>query len=198
MSFFHAVVSFVATYRYPFAFFSVVVEGPIAMVGSGMLYRLGQFDFLPLYIALVSGDLVADMFWYSVGRYAAEPFIRRFGRFFGVTKDVFEKMEEVFRKHDTKILFISKLTMGFGFALATLVAAGAVRVPFKKYFILNLFGGFIWTGFLIFVGFFFGQLYSQIADSFKVAFLGVVALIAVVLFSAFISIVRGKYGNSRL
>ena len=63
-----------------------------------------------------------------------------------------DKIEVFFHKHQDKILFISKITMGFGFAVATLFTAGLVKIPFKKYAMFNFLGGFVWTGFLLAVG----------------------------------------------
>jgi membrane protein DedA with SNARE-associated domain len=138
-------LGFVGIYRYPLVFATVLVQGPVVMMGTGLLLRLDQFSFWPLYFTLLTADFVGDIIWYFIGRNAAEPFVRRFGHIFGVTHAVFEKMEDLFKRHDTKILFISKITMGFGFALATLMAAGATHVPLKKYLIFNLLGGFIWV-----------------------------------------------------
>ncbi|MEK7575252.1 MAG: DedA family protein [Patescibacteria group bacterium] len=189
-AFFSSIIYFIGAYRYPVAFLGSLIEGPLAMVGGGMLVRLGEFDFIPLYLTLLLGDLTADILWYFVGRKAANPFIKRFGKFFGITQVAFEKMERVFLKHDTKILFISKVTMGLGFALATLMAAGAVKVPFKKFFILNAAGGVVWVAFLISVGYFFGDVYLKIADSFKVIFVGAAALSVIALMYGFVSYIR--------
>lgn len=184
---------FLAGYRYPLVFLAVLVQGPVIMMGSGILLRLGEFSFLPLYFTLLIADLVGDIIWYFIGRNAAEPFLRRFGYTFGVTREVFLKMGDVFRRHDIKILFISKITMGFGFALTTLMAAGAARVPFKKYLLLNFLGGFIWTGFLLALGFFFGHLYSFVADGFEVAFIGATVVILIAIFYGLMSFIRRKY-----
>lgn len=188
-------ISAVGVYRYPLIFLGAIVEGPVLMMASGFLLRLGIFSLLPLYFSLLFGDFFADVIWYWIGRKAAEPFLRRFGHMFGVTREIFLKMENLFRKHDTKILFISKITMGFGFALATLMAAGAVRVPFKKYLLLNLFGGFIWTGLLISAGYFFGNVYVMIDAGFQWMF--IVAVLVAVIFAlrGFMLFIRGKYGK---
>jgi membrane protein DedA with SNARE-associated domain len=54
------------------------------------------------------------------------------------------------------------MTTGFGFAVVTLTTAGIVRVPMKDFIIINLIGGFFWTGFLLTIGYFFGHFYTQI------------------------------------
>lgn len=75
-------------------------------------------------------------------------------------------------------LVISKLTMGFGLALATLTVAGMLRVPFWRYAVINLVCGFIWTLFLFGVGYFFGNVYELIPGYLKIVF-------AVLSFAAF-------------
>jgi len=182
-----------AVYKYPLVFLGTIVEGPIMMVASGLLFRLGNFNFIYLYITLLAGDLFADILWYGIGRKAAEPFLRRFGHIFGVTQGVFERMEGIFRRNDTKILFVSKITMGFGFAIATVMAAGAMRVPFKKFITFNILGGFIWTAMLISVGYFLGGFYGYIADGFQWAFIVAVSVVAIAALYGFISFVRRKY-----
>lgn len=157
-------------YKYLIAFPLAIIEGPIIMVACGFLLRLGAFSFWPIYLALMLGDFVADIGWYFVGYYGARKFADRWGKYFSITPESLEKLETLFHHHQSKILFISKITMGFGFALATLIAAGMARVPLKKYALFNFLGGFVWTALLIGTGYFFGHLYTLIDKSFKVAF----------------------------
>lgn len=165
--------------KYAIVFILCIVEGPVVMITSGFLYRLGQFDLVPLYFALMGGDFVADIGWYGVGRFGAQPVLRRFGKFLNITPEIIEKIEKRFKTYQNKILFISKITMGFGFALATLIVAGMLRVEFKKYVLLNLFGGFIWTALLLLVGFFFGHLYATLVGPLKIIFIFIAALVVI-------------------
>ena len=174
-----SIVGWLLAYRYVIVYPLAVVEGPILSMISGFLVRTGFFDFWPIYILLMAGDLTGDILWYLVGRHGARPLIERYGRFLSITEANVEKMEGHFHKHQMKILFISKLTTGFGFAIATLIAAGAVHVPFKKYLTINFFGQFIWTGALLAVGFFFGNLYTLVDKSLRWAF--IVALVIICL-----------------
>lgn len=166
-------------FKYPLVFLLAIVEGPMVMVASGMLYRLGAFNFLPIYFTLILGDFAADLGWYFVGKYGARKFIDKWGRYFSMTPEIVERLEKLFEQHHDKILFISKITMGFGFALATLMAAGMARVPLKRYALYNFLGGFVWTGILMSIGYFFGQIYSILDKGFRAAF--VVFLIVFVL-----------------
>jgi membrane protein DedA with SNARE-associated domain len=164
-------------YSYPIAYPLTIIEGPIVMLISGFLIRLGLLDFWPLYPILMAGDLTGDIVWYSIGRHGARKVIDRWGKFFNLTQENVERSEKFFHEHQVKILFISKITMGFGFALATLVAAGAVKVPFKKYILTNFLGQFIWTAFLVGIGYFLGNLYVVINNGLRWAFLGAAIVI---------------------
>lgn len=180
-------------YKYFIAFPLAIIEGPIVMVACGFLLRLGAFSFWPIYLALMLGDLLADIVWYFVGYHGARKFAVRWGKYFSITPESLEKLEVLFNNHQIKILFISKITMGFGFALATLVAAGMAKVPFKKYLLFNFLGGFVWTAMLIGAGYFFGHLYTLIDKSFKVAF---VVFLSVMVVTALYG--AGKYFKTHL
>jgi membrane protein DedA with SNARE-associated domain len=180
------------TLKYLVVFLLSFVEGPIAMVASAMFYRLGAFSFFPLYFTLVLGDFTSDIGWYFVGKYGARKFVDRWGKYFSITPEAVEKLEKLFEKHDDKILFISKITMGFGFALATLMAAGMAKVPLKRYAFYNFVGGFIWTGILMSVGYFFGHVYTLLDKGFKTAFL---VFVVVFVLAAFYGL--GKYFKGR-
>jgi membrane protein DedA with SNARE-associated domain len=180
MGFVQHILDFLSFSRYAVVFVLCIVEGPVVMITSGFLYRLGQFELLPLYFSMVAGDFVADVVWYAVGRFGAWPLINRYGKYFSITPEIIHKIEKRFKTYQNKILFISKITMGFGFALATLIVAGLLRVDFKKYVLLNFLGGFIWTGLLLAVGYFFGNVYTALAGPAKIVF--VCALVVVIIF----------------
>lgn len=168
--FFHNIVAWLESSKYILLFIGTIFEGPIVMMASGFLYKLGTFSFFPMYLALVFGDFVADILWYCLGRYGTRNAIYKYGHFVGVTPETIEKVENKFIKFHQKILIISKLTMGLGFAAVILVVAGMFKVPFKNYVILNLIGGFIWTALLITVGFFMGNIFLLIPEKLKIAF----------------------------
>ena len=168
-------------YKYALLFPIAIVEGPIIMFLAGTLYHLGYLAFWPSYLVLILGDLVGDVLWYGFGYLAGKRIINRFDAYLGVTESVFNKIENLFRRHQNKIIFINKITMGFGFTIATLVAAGAARTSFKNFTLLNLLGGFIWTGFLMVLGYYFGFLYKALDKDFQilsVVFVGVLLLAA--------------------
>ncbi|NDB60991.1 DedA family protein [bacterium] len=169
------------------------IEGPILAMLFGVLIKLGYFDFLPIYTTLVIGDLIGDSVWYSIGRRFGHRFVGRFGKYFNVDDYKIEKVDKVFHKYKHYILFISKISNGFGLSLVTLITAGMVRIPFWKYLSVNLAGQFIWSGMLIGVGYFFSNLYIQV-DTWM-SRVGVVVLFVVVVY---LFLQYGKYVKKKI
>ncbi len=163
--------------KYGLVFVAAFFEGPVVMMTAGFLFHLRQLKFLPMYAALVGGDFAADIMWYGVGYLGARNIIVKYGKFFKMTPQTIDFLEKKFKKHESKVLFISKLTMGLGLAVPILIVAGMLRVSFKKYIIFNLLGGLLWTLFLVIVGSIFGNVYNLIPESFKtVAVVGIIIL----------------------
>ena len=169
--------------HYPVLVYAVIVvvsyvEGPILAVACGVLYRLGFFHIVPVYLALMFGDLIGDCFWYFMGYRYGHRFIRRFGRFVNIHEKDINRVEHIFRMYSNWILIISKLTMGLGFALVTLFTAGLSKIPFRQYLTLNVVGQFFWTTFLLVIGYAFGHMYVSFNNIFARIFL--VSLIVIV------------------
>lgn len=137
-------------------------EGPIVSLILGVLLRFDYLYFLPSYGALIVGDMIGDTAWYFIGRAYGHRFISRFGRAFNITEERIEQMTRVFYKYKKRVLFISKVSNGFGLSLITLMTAGMIRIPFMSYLGVNFLGQFIWTGTLLAVGYFFSNAFISI------------------------------------
>ena len=185
-------LTWLSAYKYAFIFPLTFIQGPLAMVAGGFLLRQGYFEFLPLYATLVAGDFIAEIGWYWVGFYGARPLVIRYGRFIGLAPKLFEKLEGLFKRYTARILIISKLTMGFGFALVTLITAGASKIPFRQYVLFNLIGGFFWTALLLSVGYFFGHLYLLIEKGFRLTALFAFIVLSLLILWGFQNYVRKR------
>ncbi|MFA6338662.1 MAG: VTT domain-containing protein [Candidatus Paceibacterota bacterium] len=185
-------LAFAEQYKYIFIFLGAIIEGPILMVATGFFLKLGVFSLIPLYIALVLGDIVADIGWYYIGYFFAEPILRKHGTFFGVTPELFEKTKDRLRRHRAPVLLISKISIGFGFALATLVAAGVTKIPIRFFVIINAIGEIFLVAMLMSIGYFFGHFYSNISNGFNIALIAGVGLFLLILAYGYSNYIRSK------
>ncbi len=140
------------------------VEGPWMALVCGVLIEIGDLRFLPVYTALMLGDLIGDAGWYGIGRRYGHRFVERYGRYVNITEDGVERMTRLFHRYKDSVLFLSKVTNGFGFSLVTLMTAGMVRIPFARYMLVNLLGQLVWTGLLLGVGYFFSHLLATVEN----------------------------------
>lgn len=178
----HGLISLINSSKYAILFFGSYTEGTLVMISAGLLWHEGLLAFTPAYIALIIGDILSDCTWYFVGYFGARPFIKRWGYLVNVDEAKIDRIEMRFKKHQTTILLGSKLTLGFGLMIATLLTAGILRVPIKKFIIVNLFGGFVWIFGLMLLGYYFGDVFSLIPGKYKIA------LVIVLLGAAFFAI----------
>jgi len=185
---------------HPFEVYFVIVllalaEGPYLSLILGGLLSAGYFSFIPLYFSLMFGDLLGDIVWYYLGFQYGHRFVNRFGKYFDITEKHIEKVKEKFHQHKNPILFLSKITNGFGFAIVVLFTAGLTRIPFPRYMSLNVLGQTIWSGLLIGVGYFFGNLYVRISTITGKLLLISVAIIIIILIARFVRNYRKRVDN---
>jgi membrane protein DedA with SNARE-associated domain len=179
--------SSLGVFKYALLFIAAFFEGPVIMTATGFLLHFGQFNFLAAYLALVFGDLAGDFAWYAIGYFAGEKIIKKFGKYISLEEKIIDRINRLYQKHQGKIIILSKVTMGFGFSLATLTSAGMTRMPLKKFGLYNFFGGLIWVGLLMFLGYSLGSAYVRINEGFRTLF----------IISSTIAVVSALYGFQR-
>lgn len=173
----------VATYTYLIIAPAALLFGPPISLISGVLLRLDVITLIPTVLALAAGELGADVIWYWVGRRYGDTFVKRYGKYFGITDGSIAYAKDLFQQHHDIIIFTSKLTAGLGFAMVILFTAGLSRVPFRRYMMLNIAGQFLWSSGLLSIGYFLGHIYLKVENTFeKMALFALFALILASLF----------------
>ena len=147
-------------YKYFILFPIAVIEGPIVTVIAGFLSSLGHMDFLTAYAVIIFGDIAGDIIHYVIGYWGGESFIKKWGKYFGVSPERVLHLEKHFDNHGVKTLFIGKLAHGIGGIF--LFAAGMARMSFLKFTATNLLAILIKSLALLIVGFYFGQALTRI------------------------------------
>jgi len=172
-----SLITFLEGSKYFLIFTGCYIEGPAVMIATGVLWHLDIVSFWPAYVALLLGDLLADIMWYLIGYHAGRPFIARYGHWFNLTTSTIDKAEHHFHRHHTKILAFSKLTMGFGLAVPLLTVAGMLHVRFSRFVTINAIGGAIIVLVTMIVGYYFGNVLATIPENFRIAAIAAAALI---------------------
>ncbi|MDB5245532.1 MAG: hypothetical protein JWN90_637 [Parcubacteria group bacterium] len=180
--------------KYGLLLVAAVLEGPIVFFLAGLLIHLGVLDLVPAFISLMIGDLIGDTIYYVIGYRYGHTFIKKFGKYVNVTEEKVQKASMIFKTHHEKILLISKITNGFGLAVAVLITAGMTRLRFIRFFVFNFLGELVWASLLIGAGYYFGTWYSQVNTWIGRAGIGFALIVAVVVFIQFGRYVSMKSG----
>jgi membrane protein DedA with SNARE-associated domain len=132
-----------------------IVEGPIVTVLAGALAAAGLLDAIAVYTIVVLGDLIGDSVCYAVGRWGSVQLVRYGGRYLKLTPDRMAQLGAQFVDHGRKTLAIGKLTHSIGGLV--LIAAGAARMPFIEFLLVNLVATLPKSLVLLFIGYFVGH-----------------------------------------
>jgi membrane protein DedA with SNARE-associated domain len=154
------IIILLIAHKYLFLFPFTVIEGPIVTVIAGFLSSLGYFNVFIAYGIIVIGDVAGDCLYYALGHYGGQRFVERWGRFFRVTRENVEKLENHFRNHSGKTLIIGKFTHAIGGVV--LVAAGMAKMSLWKFIWYNFIATLPKSLILLLIGFYFGETYNKI------------------------------------
>jgi membrane protein DedA with SNARE-associated domain len=130
----------------------VAVEGPIATLLGAAAASAGVMRPWLVFLAASAGNLTADILWYSIGYLGKLDWFWRFGQRLGISHAQLERLQHMMRKHAAKILFFAKLSMSL--MIPSLIAAGLVKAPWRRWFPAVFSGEVIWTGALVLIGFY--------------------------------------------
>lgn len=121
---------------------------------------------LLLYIAAIFGDTVN----YQIGHLLREKVQKREKIPLIKTENI-DKAQEFLRRHGGKTITIARFIPIIR-TFAPFVA-GAGRMPYHKFLIYNIIGGFAWVSLMFGIGYFFGNI-SFVKDHFSMVIVGIV------------------------
>jgi membrane protein DedA with SNARE-associated domain len=130
----------------------VMVEGPIATLLGAAAASAGLMRPGLVFCAAAAGNLTADTLWYGLGYAGKIEWMLRFGDRLGISQYHLERLQKNMHEHAAKVLFLAKLSVSL--VIPSLIAAGLVKAPWKKWFPAVFTAEIIWTGALVLIGYY--------------------------------------------
>lgn len=175
-------IALILTYKYPLLIPLAIIEGHfISLIVGFIAHTTGLLNPVLAALCIIIGNLIGDVALYWIGYHHGQRFAKRWGHRFGINDESLAKGRDLFHKHKSSILVLSKVTNGLGLAMAILITAGLMRIRFAAYIFWNVIGETIWTAGLVCIGYFLGDVYKRV-DSIigKVAaIVGILALLVI-------------------
>jgi membrane protein DedA with SNARE-associated domain len=160
----------------------VAVEGPIATLLGAAAASAGVMRPVLVFLAASAGNLAADTLWYSIGYAGKLEWFLRFGRRLGIKPEQLEHLQHHMRKHATRILFFAKLSMSL--MIPSLIAAGLVKAPWRRWFPAVFGGEAIWTGSLVLIGYYTTEAVKRVEQGVEYFILGASIVFIISIFWA--------------
>jgi membrane protein DedA with SNARE-associated domain len=159
--------------------FLVLIEGPIAVLAASAAASAGLMRPGWVFLSAAVGNLTADTLWWLLG-YAGKPeWIHGIGRRLKIRESLIEHLQRSMVKHATRLMVVSKLTLSF--SIPTLIAAGLLRIPWRRWFPWFVLAELLWTGSLVLLGYYTTQALKRLAEGMEFALLGASAIFVIVL-----------------
>ncbi len=138
----------------------VLIEGPIATLLGAAAASAGLLRPSLVFVCAATGNLTADILWYTLGYLGKVEWLLRYSRYIGIRRKHLDRLQHEISEHAIKFLLIAKLTAGF--VIPTLIAAGLAKVPLRRWFPVVLSGEMLWTGSLVLLGYYAAEAIRQI------------------------------------
>lgn len=178
--------SYIQSYGYGiiflFLFFGIVgIPAPeeSLLFFLGILISHEQLAWAYCFFVSWLGATIGMITGYGMGRFLGHPFMKKYGKYVGISEEKWERANGLFRKY-------GKWFVLFGFYLPGVrqispYMAGVIRFPFRVFLLLSSVGALLWTVPIMLVGMFLGQhIHIPIAS---------IPLIGMVLFFLFLAVV---------
>ncbi len=126
--------SIAINYPYPFIFVGLLLGGETVLLPALYLGVTGVLNTTYVVIIMLVCTIISDTFWYAFG-HGALPKVMRIS-LKGRVQNQVDRFRGVVQGKELKILFLSKFV--YGTRIAAQVLAGLHRVPFGRYFLVNV------------------------------------------------------------
>jgi membrane-associated protein len=147
----HVTVRQLVHFRYAIFIPLAIFEGTTVAFLSGVLVAAGVFNPWIAYSVLIVGDVIPDSIWYWAGRHIRErDLLNRFGHHIGLTESRLQFLLNLWRRHPSKAVVLSKIAYGMGAPMMT--TAGYARIPWERYYGTAVPTSAVQYGILMFLG----------------------------------------------
>lgn len=140
----------------------IPVPSEFVMIPAWWIAKSWWLD--PVLAALVwgIGSVVgATANYFILGRWVGKPFLEKYGKYILITKEKYQRSEDLFLKNQNLYTFLGRLIPVVRHLIS--IPAGIFRMPLTPFWIITFLGATLWCGILVWLGWTFGQVVLDIA-----------------------------------
>lgn len=152
------IVALVVAHKYWFILLVALFEAPLVSIIIGFLWATGDLDLLLALGIVALGDCIGDTALFIFGRWC-RPLWEKMGLRLNLSPRRTRGVLEYFGQRDRRAIVISKLVHGVGFT--GLIAAGSLRIPYRRFILTCIAVSVAQSAVLAAVGVLSGRAYQS-------------------------------------
>ena len=179
--------TWIAEYGYVGVFTAALVENLFPPIPSELIFPLAGITaytkdlgfiegVIGMSIAGAAGSTVGALIIYYISRRIGRAAILKLGNRIGIGEKELEKSEKWFDKHGSAAVFFGRMAPGIRELVS--IPAGIEKMKLSTFVIFTFAGSFVWCTFLTTIGFFIGDVWSNLYEEYSFVF-DLVAIIVV-------------------
>jgi membrane protein DedA with SNARE-associated domain len=132
------------------------------LLAAGAVAGAGHLNFGFVLAAAIAASLLADSFWYELGRRRGIKVLQLLCRISLEPDSCVRRTEDVFIRHGARSLLVAKFIPGINTAAPPL--AGIFRMKYSRFLAFDSAGAFLWAGGFLGLGWLFSDQLERVAD----------------------------------
>ena len=131
------------------------------LIAAGALARAGRMNLMFAVVLAFVAIILADLFWYSLGRYRGGRILKLLCRISLEPDSCVRRTENLFVRHGVLALLVAKFVPGLNTAAPSL--AGIFRMPARRFMVFDALGAVFWVVTVTSLGLILGDQLEEIA-----------------------------------
>ncbi|QJC37049.1 hypothetical protein GJU01_01810 [Enterobacteriaceae endosymbiont of Donacia vulgaris] len=141
-------------YGYLIVLLGSLIEWETFIVFAGMLAHKKILFLHKIIIITITGSVISNQILFFIGKKYSKKFLFIFKNY----NFKIQKYRKLIINYPYIFIIITRFI--YGFRLISPITIGIANISNIKFFLLNIFGAFIWTFFFTITGYFFGEIIS--------------------------------------
>src|SRR5580700_2531981 len=104
-------------------------------------------------------------FGFALGRHGGRPLIERYRHLFSIRAETVERGDRLFERYGAATVFVARFL--FGMRVLASLLAGALHMPWRKFFLFNFLGAAVWVTAICTAGYLFGGHWGRLAHDLR-------------------------------
>lgn len=150
---------------YVIIFILMFIEGPIVAYASSFAAALGYFNVWILIPLFILGNQIPDVLIFKIGGLLRGKTVEKYVSYFGLHKRRIKWLEKNINKHSIKTIILIKSIPPL--PLPGIIISGFMKMPFKKFFWIDLIYNILYAILFIALGYYSGLVTNMSLKYFK-------------------------------